>query len=61
MRPGWVYTDRGFKPFTEYRPIRRGLRKGQVEVRISKLTREGVRYVTRIVNPDQIKRYPEAE
>ena len=61
MRTGLVYTDRGFKPFTQYRMIQRGPRRGMVEVRICRSFRTGVKYVPCIVHPDQIKRYPEAK
>jgi len=59
MQTGLVYTDRGFKTFTDYRRIQRGPRRGMVEVCICRPVQAGVKYVPRVVHPDQIKRYPE--
>ena len=59
MQAGLVYTEKGFKSFTDWRLIQRGPRKGQVEVKICKACSTGIRYVKRIVSPDQIRRFPQ--
>jgi len=63
MKPGLVYLERGHKPFTEHRKIRRGRNKGRIEVQIRVITAPEtgwtIKTVKRIVDPDQIKRYPQ--
>jgi len=58
-KPGLVYINGGFRPFTDSREIHRGRNTGAVEIRIRKLTNNnGFKQIKRIVTKNQISRYP---
>lgn len=61
MKPGLVFLDNDcFRPFTRIREIRRGRNKGRMEVMVRKLYRSGtIIERPRIVDKDNIKRFPE--
>ena len=59
MKAGFVFLDKGFRPFTSFREIRRGRNSERIEVRIRCLKADG-QIVERphIVDKESIKRYP---
>jgi len=62
VKLGLVFLDNDcFRPFSRHREIRRGRNKGRIEVQIRKLYRSG-EFIERprIVDKDQIRRYPDA-
>ena len=64
--PGLVKTDYGFKPFEKYREIRRGRRKGQIEleIRVSSVPKDAswsIKAKKIIVYKSQILRFPGVE
>ncbi|MBN2061419.1 MAG: hypothetical protein JW882_13485 [Deltaproteobacteria bacterium] len=59
MKAGFVSYNGKRKPFTFSREIRRGKNKGRIEVEIRLGTIKGIVPRKRIVNQDDIRRYPE--
>ena len=59
MKAGFVFLEKGFRPFTSFREIRRGRNRERIEVQIRYLKGDG-EIVERphIVDRDSIKRYP---
>lgn len=65
MKPGRVHTDKGFRPFTEYRVIQRGKQAGMIEIplrdpSVSRDKHWSWRTRKIVVHPETIYRMPEA-